>query len=110
LTVLALAPLLMLHTFFREGYSNSENSWLRRADFAGSDMLNAFDIDADASDLLIEGHRDAVVQRKARIEEGTAQLQEEGMTYAAAYHKAFTMEFARGGKRIRNTTQPPLQR
>jgi hypothetical protein len=69
-------------------------------------MLNAFDADADASDLLIEEHRDEVEQRKARIEEGTRQFMAEGMTYAAAYHKAFTRSFAQGGKRVRNTTQP----
>ena len=95
----------MLPTFFRSGYSNSENSWLRRTAFAGSELLNAFDADADASDLLIEEHRDGVEQRKARIEAGTAQFQAGGMTYAAAYHKAFTLEFARVGKRIRNPTQ-----
>jgi hypothetical protein len=72
--------------------------------------LNAFDEGADASDLLLEEHRAHVEQRKARIEEGTAQFQAEGMTYAAAYHKAFTMDFAREGgrgKRVRHTTQPP---
>jgi hypothetical protein len=110
LTVLALTLRLIMCTFCRAGYSNSENSWLRRAAFAGSELLNAFDADADASDLLIEEHRDEVEQRKARIEAGTAQFQREGMTHSAAYDKSFIKEFARGGKRIRNPTQPPRRR
>ena len=108
--MLALVTRLILPTCFRAGYSNSENSWLRRSAFAGSELLNAFDIDADASDLLIEEHREHNKQRKARIEEGTAQLQAKGMNYNAAYHQASTKEFAQGGKRIRNAVKPPHQR
>jgi hypothetical protein len=101
---------LILHTFVRVGYSNSDNSWLRRTAFAAADLLDAFDEDADASDLLIEQHRAQREACKARIEDGTHRLQAEGMSYTAAYEKAFIAEFAKGGrgKRVRNSTQPPI--
>jgi hypothetical protein len=72
--------------------------------------LNAFDAQADASDLLIEEHRAQREACKARIEDGTRKLQAEGMTYTAAYERAFIAEFAQGGrgKRVRNSTQPPI--
>ena len=103
---------LLTPHFFRLGYSNSDNSWLRRAAFAGSDLLNAFDEEAEASQLLLDEHRAEVEQGKARIEEATTEYQAAGMTYMAAYHKASTMEFARlggRGKRVRTTTQPSTQ-
>ena len=94
-------------THCRLGYSNSRNSWLPGTAFEDQELVDEFDVDHDAGIAQLEQHHEDLERKKARIEEATAKLQAAGMSYQAAYHKAFTAEIAREGgrgKRIRATS------